>query len=132
MNSHLLNEYLAKKGCIPEDLYEHHAVFLDEGNILSADDKSSWLYKDFLFVDPEGKETKLTPHDVILKKRYQYSLDNCESAIFIPLFKLSGEFTGFSIRKIGGSTKHDSWFVPGHKKIDLLFNLITSSEHAVA
>ena len=103
MNSQLLNEYLAKKGFIPEDLYEHHAVFLDAGNILSVDDKSSWLYKDFLFVDPEGKETKLTPHDVILKKRYQYSLDNCESAIFIPLFKLSGEFTGFSIRKIGGS-----------------------------
>lgn len=132
MNSQLLNEYLAKKGFIPEDLYEHHAVFLDAGNILSADDKSSWLYKDFLFVDPEGKETKITPHDVILKKRYQYSLDNCESAIFIPLFKLSGEFTGFSIRKIGGSTKHDSWFVPGHKKIDLLYNLINSYEHAVA
>lgn len=131
MNNQLLNDYLSKKGFTPEDLFVHKAIFLDSGNIVSTEDKNSWFYKEFSFIDPEGKDAKLTPHDVVLKKRYQYGLDNCDSAIFVPLFRLSGEFTGFSIRKVGGSTKHDSWFIPGHKKLDLLYNLLNSYEPAV-
>ena len=60
--------------------------------------------------------------DILKKKERQYFNEGVTSAIFVPLFNLCDEFVGMSIRKMGES-KHDSWFMPGERKIDLIYNL---------
>ena len=49
-------------------------------------------------------------------KAFRYHNEGCDAAIFVPLFKLNGEFTGLSIRKMCDSSKQDSWFVPGDQE----------------
>lgn len=131
MENEQLNQYLVNKGFTVDDLLNASAVFLDNGNIKHSQKDLSWLETKLEAVTTEGEKQLFTPLDIVNKKKFQYQMDNCNSAIFIPLFKLNGEFTGFSIRKMCDK-KHDSWFVPGSRKIDLLYNLSNAFEHAIA
>lgn len=129
MKSALLNEYLAKKGFTPEDLFAVQAVIMDEGDFHTAQD-NAWLNKPYEVTTPEGEKQTITPMQVLEKKRFRYKEEGCTSAIFVPLFRLSGDFTGFSIRRMHAESKHDSWFMPGSKKVDLLYNLIDAFNYA--
>lgn len=126
----LLNEYLSNKGFLDTDLFKFKAVFCDSGQII-AGKKEDWLYTNFPFLDSEGNTKEIQILDILHNKISRYKSEGCNSAIFVPLFRLSGEFTGMSIRKLGVPSKHDSWFLPGTRKIDLLYNLVDAFEPAV-
>lgn len=126
-----LNEYLEKKGFTPDSLIKYHTIFLDNGT-LCMDRKYNWLDQIIISEDKASKEEKkFTVLDILKGKVYKYSLGGVTSALFVPLFKLGGEFTGFSIRKMSDESKHDSWFIPGTRKIDLLYNLANAYKYAV-
>ena len=131
MENQLINAYLAKKGFTEDDLYKAQAVFLDNGN-LKTNQQYPWL-KQVVATEPleDGTEIHKTTLDVINGKAFRYHNEGCDAAIFVPLFKLNGEFTGLSIRKMCDSSKQDSWFVPGTRKIDLLYNLVNAFDTAV-
>ena len=126
-----LIEYLNKKGFEDTDLFKFNAVFYDDGHII-AGEQEPWLYTKFEYIDQDGVSCTSDILDVIYKKIARYKTEGCFSAIFVPLFRLSGEFTGISIRKMDNTSKHDSWFLPGTRKIDLLYNLVNAFDYAVS
>lgn len=126
-----LNNYLVNKGLSTELLNKYSAIFLDNGT-LCMETEYQWLSDVVIKADKlSGQEKEVSVLDILKGKVYKYGLEGVTSAIFIPLFKLSGEFTGFSIRKMSDESKHDSWFIPGTRKIDLLYNLVESYNNAV-
>lgn len=121
-----LNNYLELKGFTTEDLFSNHAVIMDDDHFVVQDNGEEWL-KTTVVVDEEtGKP--VTAQDILYKKQLQYQTEGCTSAIFVPLFRLNGDFVGLSIRKMHDS-KHDSWFVPGSRKLDLIYNYNNAFEH---
>ena len=118
MKSEKLNKYLELKGFTENDLYDNNAIILDNDGFIGPTDKTKWV--NTLVVSDGDKE--YTVIDILKKKERQYFNEGVTSAIFVPLFNLCDEFVGMSIRKMGES-KHDSWFMPGERKIDLIYNL---------
>lgn len=129
MNTKLI-EYLNKKGFTAEQLYTFKAVIVSDGKIYHGEsqDLYHWLNTEII-EDADG--IKYTALDVVRNKANRYNNEGCSAAIFVPLFTLDGTFTGLSIRKMHDEMKHDSWFVPGKRKIDLLYNLNNAFEYAV-
>ena len=127
LNNQKLRSYLELKGFTTEDLFKAHAVIMDDDKFILSDSGEAWL-NDQVAVNEETK-TIVTAKDILEKKQKQYYFDSCTAAIFVPLFGLSGNFVGLSIRKMSDS-KHDSWFVPGSRKIDLVYNLNESFNKA--
>lgn len=114
-------KYLATKGLTEEDLFNNQAVFLDsDGAFKCADITKQWIHNEV--IHPEADIEKVTIMDILYKKQKQYVMEGVTEAIFIPLFNLCSNFVGFSIRKMG-ENKHDSWFMPGERKVDLIYNL---------
>lgn len=128
MKNQLLMNYLDLKGFKPEDLYANHAVIMDDDKFMLSDSGESWVDKEVAYNEETHKV--VTARDILIAKSQQYLMDNCTAAIFVPLFNLNGDFTGLSIRKMCDK-KHDSWFVPGSRKIDLVYNLNESFNQAV-
>lgn len=122
-----LNNYMALKGFTEEDLFRHHAAIMDDEHFVISDSGESWL-NEVVAMDEESGGQPVTAYDILTKKQIQYLSDNCTAAIFVPLFGLNGKFEGLSIRKMCDS-KHDSWFVPGSRKIDMIYNLNAAFEH---
>ena len=122
-----LNEYLNKKGFTTDDLVSYKAVIYDTDHF-EMKQHEDWLDVKIVFSD---KNTEYTVFDVLKSKVDRYKTEGCFSAIFIPLFTLTGDFTGLSIRKMHEEMKHDSWFIPGTRKLDLLFNLNNAFDYAV-
>ena len=118
MKSEKLNKYLELKGFTENDLYDNNAIILDNDGFIGPTDKTKWV--NTVVVSDGDKE--YTVIDILKKKERQYFNEGVTSAIFVPLFNLCDEFVGMSIRKMGES-KHDSWFMPGERKIDLIYNL---------
>ena len=119
MKNQQLQNYLDLKGFKPEDLYANHAVIMDDDKFMLADGGEKWVDQQVAY----NEDNKVvTARDILIAKSQQYLMDNCTAAIFVPLFNLQGDFTGLSIRKMCDK-KHDSWFVPGSRKIDLVYNL---------
>ncbi len=116
-----LNDYLSLKGFTEEDLFRHHAAIMDDDHFVINDSGEEWLSA-VVGEDEDSGGKPLTAYDILLKKQVQYMAESCTAAIFIPLFTLTGNLTGLSIRKMS-DTKHDSWFVPGSRKVDLIYNL---------
>lgn len=115
-----LRSYLDLKGFTTDDLFNAHAVIMDDDKFVLSDSGESWLDEQVAF--DEENETAVTAKNILEKKQGQYIHDSCTAAIFVPLFNLAGKFTGLSIRKMCDN-KHDSWFVPGSRKIDMIYNL---------
>lgn len=126
MKNTKLNEYLELKGFTAEDLFSNHAVIMDDEHFVLADSGEPWL-SSVVAVNEETNKP-VTAQDILYKKQTQYQMEGCTAAIFVPLFRLSGDFVGLAIRKMH-ETKHDSWFVPGSRKIDLIYNLNNAFEH---
>lgn len=118
MKSEKLNKYLELKGFTENDLYDNNAIILDNDGFIGPTDKTKWV--NTVVVSDGDKEYTII--DILKKKERQYFNEGVTSAIFVPLFNLCDEFVGMSIRKMGES-KHDSWFMPGERKIDLIYNL---------
>lgn len=123
----LLKEYLTKKGFTPEQLFAYKAVIYDTDKFV-INQAESWLD---IKIQPEETGRQYTVLDVLKNKVDRYKNEGCYSAIFVPLFTLTGDFTGLSIRKMHPDSKHDSWFIPGSRKIDLLYNLNNAFSYAV-
>lgn len=124
----LLSEYLNKKGFTVQELFNFNAVICD-GDKLVTGKEEPWLEDVVCEATNEYPANKAI--DIVRGKMARYRREGCEAAIFMPLFRLEGEFTGFSIRKMDPINKHDSWFIPGSRKVDLLYNLNRAFEHAV-
>ena len=124
-----LSEYLNKKGFTPEQLFAFNAVICD-GDKLVTGQEEHWLNNVVCAATDEFPEAKAI--DIVRSKMARYTKEGCTAAIFVPLFRLDNEFTGFSIRKMDPVSKHDSWFVPGTRKLDLLYNLNKAFTHAIA
>lgn len=112
---------MALKGFTEEDLFKHHAVIMDDDFFVVSDDGEAWL-SEVVGVTDESCDKPITALDVLKNKQMQYLSEGCTAAIFVPLFGLKGNFEGLSIRKMSDS-KHDSWFAPGSRKIDMIYNL---------
>lgn len=123
-----LHDYFEKKGFTAEQLFKFNAVICD-GEKLITGQQEPWLDSVVCEATAEYPENKAI--DIVRGKMARYKKEGCDAAIFMPLFRLEGEFTGFSIRKMDPVNKHDSWFVPGSRKVDLLYNLNRAFETAV-
>lgn len=136
-----LKSYLDKKGFIPEDLFKAGAVIADAGELYYTspdydvpghpefsthwtEDKSGIMSKDF-----EDKE--LSVLDIINNKLQVYKASGCNAAIFVPIFSLQQQLIGMSIRKMHDTSKHDSWFKPGCRKVDTVYGLNTAFKDIV-
>jgi DNA primase len=124
----LLKEYLNKKGFTPQQLFAFNAVICDGDKIVTGQPEP-WL--ETVVCDKTEEYPDAKAIDIIKYKINKYKSDGCDCAIFVPLFRLNGEFTGFSIRRMDPVNKHDSWFVPGSRKIDLLYNLNRAFDYAI-
>lgn len=123
-----LKIYLNNKGFTPEQLFTFNAVICDGDKIITGQ-KEDWL--DTVVCEPTQEYKEARVIDIINYKISKYKADGCTAAIFVPLFRLNGEFTGLSIRKMDPVNKHDSWFIPGSRKIDLLYNLNNAFNYAI-
>lgn len=129
MESSMLTQYMSLKGFTLDDLFNFNCIVVDKNNYLSNKD-CVWLNSLVEYAVPDQPNVVCSVKDIIKKKMYRYNNEGCDSAIFVPLFRLSGEFTGFSIRRMDPVNKHDSWFIPGTRKLDMLFNLTKAFDFA--
>lgn len=124
-----LQAYLNLKGLTTNDLFSNHAIIMDDDRFILSERGEAWLNTPVV-VDTETNKV-IIAKDILNKKQFQYLNDGCIAAIFIPLFNLTGKFVGYSIRKMCDTSKHDSWFVPGERKIDLIYNLNNAFDSAI-
>ena len=129
-----LKSYLDKKGFTPEDLFVAQAVIADAGALYYTSPDSEqqhWTSQMSGIMSKDFEDKELSVMNIIQDKLQVYKMSNCNAAIFVPIFSLRNELIGMSIRKMHDTSKHDSWFKPGCRKVDTVYGLNTAFKEIV-
>lgn len=114
-------EFCKSKGLTKQILNEFGAIVWCDGKFTGP--KSPWVYNELVEHYSET-DSVVSIRKVIERKAWRYKQLGANAAVFVPIFDLTGDFYGLSIRVIGSEKiKHDSFFMPEKSKSNVVFNL---------